>query len=337
MRVYKFENNKGNINALILVEPADMQQNPAEISDDDLQLVISGAIMSLAESKGMKFMFPKILSYDEQDDGAIMINFEAAAAPQVSLGRYKGIKVPAHYKGEDFNEKAVQLAAENIDAEVPAIIVEHELESLKKEKKSEVLDDLRLNIITDIHKILEQAIHEVTPDYKKDQVWLQAIETSDAYYGNGGRPSMSIDTMVSAVADVLSQYGPITDDLCATIANIIDKRMKERDKLTAESLADQVFETYLKIKGFDEAQWEEQNHQAALERTRKNLLLDAIAEAEKLEVGDSEVLAEVDAIAREYEITADQVRQIVSEEAIRYQLRQDKAEKIIIDNAEVLA
>lgn len=333
MRVYDFKNDHGNIHALILVESADMQQDPAKISDDDLQLVISGAIMSLAETKGLKLMFTKILSYDEQDDGAIMLSFEAAAAPEVKLGQYKGIKVPSGYQGEAFAEKAVQLAAENIDAEVPSLIVDHELELVKKEKKSEVLDDLRLNLITDIHEILEQAVHEVTPDYRKDEIWAQAIETTDTYYGGSGRPDMSMDNMVSSIANVLSFYGPITDDLCATIAKIINKRMEERDKLTAESLADQVFETYLHIKGFDEEQWELQHHQTALERTRQNLLLEAVAEAEGLEVTDEAVASEITSIAQEFEITPDEVRQIVSEEAIRYQLRRDSAEQLIVSHA----
>lgn len=333
MRVYEFNNDHGNIRALVLVEAADMRQNPAEISDDDLQLVISGAIMSLAESKGLKLMFTKILSYDEQEDGAIMLSFEAAAAPEVKLGQYKGIKVPSGYTGEAFAEKALRLAAENIDAEVPSLIVDHELELVKNEKKSEVLDDLRLNLITDIHKILEQAIHEVTPDSRKDEVWAQAIETTDTYYGGSRQPDMSMDNMVSSIANVLSYYGPITDDLCATIAKIINKRMEERDKLTAESLADQVFETYLHIKGFDEQQWELQHHTTALERTRQNLLLEAVAEAEGIEISDEMVAAEINSISHEYEITPDEVLQIVSEEAIRYQLRHEYAERLIVDHA----
>ena len=332
MKVYEFRNEKGNISALILVEASEIERGEDGVTDEAFTQAITNAIMSLADSKGLKFMFTRILSYDEQDDGAVMVRFETAAAPEVKLGKYRELNVPNVEDDEAFAEKAVALAAENIDAEVPGMIVERELDALLLEKKSAVLQDVHLNLLTDIHKILEEGIREVTSDYKKEELWQQAMETVQLYFGEG-KPELSVDQMISAVANVLSLYGKITDELCARLAQIIEKRMSEREKLTGESLADQVFETYLRVSDFSMEQWFEQNRPEALSRTRQNLTLDAIADAEQLTVSDEEVQAEIKRLSDEYELTVEQVREAVGEEALRFNMRRGKAKKLIADSA----
>lgn len=317
---------------MILVEASEIERGEDGVTDEAFTQAITNAIMSLADSKGLKFMFTRILSYDEQDDGAVMVRFETAAAPEVKLGKYRELNVPNVEDDEAFAEKAVALAAENIDAEVPGMIVERELDALLLEKKSAVLQDVHLNLLTDIHKILEEGIREVTSDYKKEELWQQAMETVQLYFGEG-KPELSVDQMISAVANVLSLYGKITDELCARLAQIIEKRMSEREKLTGESLADQVFETYLRVSDFSMEQWFEQNRPEALSRTRQNLTLDAIADAEQLTVSDEEVQAELKRLSDEYELTVEQVREAVGEEALRFNMRRGKAKKLIADSA----
>lgn len=317
---------------MILVEASEIERGEDGVTDEAFTQAITNAIMSLADSKGLKFMFTRILSYDEQDDGAVMVRFETAAAPEVKLGKYRELNVPNVEDDEAFAEKAVALAAENIDAEVPGMIVERELDALLLEKKSAVLQDVHLNLLTDIHKILEEGIREVTSDYKKEELWQQAMETVQLYFGEG-KPELSVDQMISAVANVLSLYGKITDELCARLAQIIEKRMSEREKLTGESLADQVFETYLRVSDFSMEQWFEQNRPEALSRTRQNLTLDAIADAEQLTVSDEEVQAEIKRLSDEYELTVEQVREAVGEEALRFNMRRGKAKKLIADSA----
>lgn len=331
MKVYDLQNEKGNICALILVESREIEQQEGD-DNEKLTRAMTDAIMSLADSTGQKFMFTRILSYDEQEDGAVMVRFETAAAPQVKLGRYRGLEVPGGGDGEGFAEKALALAAEHIDAEVPGMIVERELDALLLEKKSAVLSDRRLNLLTDIHKILEEGIREVTPDYRKDELWQQAEETVELYFGPG-RGELSMDQMISAAVNVLSLYGKITDSLCARLAQIIESRLDEREKLTGEALADQVFEAYLHVSGFSMEQWLEQNRPEALARTRRNLTLDAVADAEDLTVSDAEVQEELERLAQEYELSPDRIRQMVGEDALRFDLRRNKAKKLIADSA----
>lgn len=332
MKVYDLQNEKGNISALILVESREIEQQENCSEDEALTRAITNAIMSLADSAGLKFMFTRILSYDEQDDGAVMVRFETAVAPEVKLGQYRGLNVPNIEDTEAFADKAVELASENIDAEVPGMIVERELDALLLEKKSAVLQDVHLNLLTDINKILEEGIREVTSDYEKEDLWKQAMETVQIYFGDG-KPDLSMDQMISSVANVLSLYGKITDNLCAKLAQIIEKRMDEREKLTGESLADQVFETYLHVSDFSMEQWLDQNRPEALSRTRRNLTLDAVADAEDLAVSDEEVQVELERLAGEYGLAVDQVKEIVGDEALRFNMRREKAKQLIVNSA----
>lgn len=331
MKVYDLQNDKGNISALILVESREIEQEDCS-EDEALTRAITNAIMSLADSTGQKFMFTRILSYDEQDDGAVMVRFETAAAPEVKLGQYRGLNVPAQTDEQAFADKALEIASEHIDAEVPAMIVERELEAILTEKKAAVLQDVHLNLLTDIHKILEEGIRELTSNYTKDDLWKQAMETVEIYFGTG-KPALSMDQMISSVANVLSLYGKVTDSLCAKLAQIIEKRMEEREKLTGESLADQVFKSYLKVSGFSMEQWLQQKRPEALERIRRNLTLDAVADAESLTVTDAELQEELEQLCREYDLTAEQFMQMVGEEALRFDLRRKKARKLIADSA----
>lgn len=331
MKVYDLQNEKGNVSALILVERGEIEGQENCTPDEALTNAITNAIMSLAHSTGQNFVFTRILSYDEQDDGAVMVRFETAVAPEVKLGQYKGVQVNGAADREDFADRALALAAENIDAEVPALIVERELDGIWMEKKSAVLGDVYLNLLTDIYKVLEQGVRELTPEYSRDELWEQAVDTTHLYFGQGQEVGM--DEMVSAAANVLSLYGKITDRLCARLVQIIEERMGEREKLTGESLADQVFETYLRLKGFSPEQWMENQRPEALERTRMNLTLDAVADAEGLSVGEGEVREELEKLAEEYGLEAEQVGQMVSEDALRFHLRREKAKKLIADHA----
>ena len=332
MKVYDLQNDKGNISALILVESREMEQQENCSEDEALTRAITNAIMSLADSTGQKFMFTRILSYDEQDDGAVMVRFETAVAPEVKLGQYRGLHVSAQNDEQAFADKALELASEGIDAEVPALVVERELDAVLAEKKSEVLQDVHLNLLTDIYKILEEGIREITSNYSREDLWTQAMETVEIYFGVG-TPQLSMDQMISSVANVLSLYGKVTDSLCAKLARIIEKRMEEREKLTGESLADQVFESYLKVSGFSMEQWLQQKRPEALERTRKNLTLDAVADAEGLTVTDEQLQEELEQLCREYGLTAEQFVQMVGEEALRFDLRRKKARQLIADSA----
>lgn len=332
MKVYDLQNDKGNISALILVEEEEIRRQACHGEEEALTRAINDAVMSLAQSTGQTFQFTRILSYDEQEDGAVMVWLETAAAPKVTLGRYRGLSIPAMEDPEAFADRAVELAAQGIDAEVPALIVERELDALLTEKRAALLQDIRLNLLTDIGAILEESIRDLGWEYRAEELWAQAAETVELYF-DGEKPGVSMDRLVSAAADVLARYGAVTQELCMKLARLVEIRMDEREKLTGEELAGQVFECYLKAGNTTMEQWREQNRPEALARTRKSLTLDAVADAEGLSVGDDEVLRELERLGQQYELTPEQVREIVGEDALRFHMRRDRARRLIADSA----
>lgn len=332
MKIYDFTNEKGNITALILIERTEIESCEAEHGEFAVEQAITNAILSIADRFELTFMFTKVLSCDVQEDGAAMVRFETAAAPEVALGQYRGLCVPSCEDPDAFADKAVALAAEQISAEVPAMIVERELDALLNEKKSSVLQNVHLNLLTDIHKILEETVRDVSCDWDKDLLWKQAVETTELYFG-AGKPELSLDHMVSAVVNVLSLYGKVDDPILVRVTNTVEHRMTEREKLTGEALAEQVFETYLRLSDFSREQWFENNRPEALARTRQNLTLDAIAQVESITVSDGEVQEQIRSFAEEFSLDEAQVREIVSEDALRYDLRRSKARKLVADSA----
>ena len=63
------------------------------------------------------------------------------------------------------------------------------------------------------------------------------------------------------------------------------------------------------------------------------LVLEAIAKAENLEISDEEIDNEMESIAKAYSMEAEQVKQLISKDAVSYDLRMRKALELIKETA----
>ena len=68
-------------------------------------------------------------------------------------------------------------------------------------------------------------------------------------------------------------------------------------------------------------------------RVKVRLVLEAVAVEEKLAIEDADVDAEVERIANMYSMPAEQVKQLISRDAIAYDLRIRKALELIEESA----
>ena len=73
--------------------------------------------------------------------------------------------------------------------------------------------------------------------------------------------------------------------------------------------------------------------QDAEKKVRVRLVLEAVAEAEQFEISDEEIDAELKAIADQYSMQIEQVRNLISHDAVSYDLRQRKALELIKETA----
>ena len=93
------------------------------------------------------------------------------------------------------------------------------------------------------------------------------------------------------------------------------------------------FSQYLTMMGMDEAGFREVLRPAADKRTRSEILLEAVAEAEGIELSEEEVEAEYKTAAENYDVSLDKIKSVIPEEIIKNDLRMKKAADLICENA----
>lgn len=93
-------------------------------------------------------------------------------------------------------------------------------------------------------------------------------------------------------------------------------------------------ELYYQITGTTEEDLHQQFEGEAELRTKTNLVLEAIGKAEDIQVSEEDLTAEIDNLASQYNMTAEQVSNFVSNDMLSADIKLKKAMNIIIDSAE---
>ena len=91
--------------------------------------------------------------------------------------------------------------------------------------------------------------------------------------------------------------------------------------------------TYLQYLGQTPEQFKEQFKEGAEKQVRVSLALEAVVEAEKIEATEEEISAEVDKLAEQYSMEADQIRAAVPADQIAHDIKIRKAVDLIVENA----
>ena len=96
-------------------------------------------------------------------------------------------------------------------------------------------------------------------------------------------------------------------------------------------------EQYAKMMGGDMNTMRNAFRPAAEKQAKINLTLNAIVEAEGLTVSDEEIAAEIENLAKQYELDVEKVKSMVPNAEIEENLKTRKAVKVIVDNAVAVA
>ena len=112
---------------------------------------------------------------------------------------------------------------------------------------------------------------------------------------------------------------------------MIERETDEMVREITQRLSAQGFtlEQFAQVTGQDEAKIRSEVRQDAEKKVRVRLVLEAVAEAEQIEISDEEIEAELKAIADQYSMQIEQVRNLISHDAVSYDLRQRKALELI--------
>ncbi|MBT2754554.1 trigger factor [Mesobacillus foraminis] len=98
-------------------------------------------------------------------------------------------------------------------------------------------------------------------------------------------------------------------------------------------------ELYFQFSGQDEAALREQMKEDAASRVRVNLTLEAIAKAENIEVSEEDVNAELENMAKSYNMTVDQIKTALggNVDGIKGDLQVKKAVEFLVENSKTVA
>lgn len=317
MNVVRSSFENGSVDAVLLLDKSDIENFSVP------QKAVEYYIMLHAKSLGIdSLLFTRVTAMDEQEDGSLELHFEAAESPKIVLGQYRGVPVDIGHC-EDFEEAAVTAAAYNAEVELPLLIVNRKLETLKLEKEAELLQSVSLNVLTDVYAILS----ELDSEQDQETRWSNAIEISESYLNMG---MQDIDYFAECIGDVC--YTAENDE----IIKAIDRRAEARNKLPPEVIGEQVFEAFLRSQESSYNQWVEENRREAERQCRVDFLLSAVVDAENIAASDAELDKAASDLAVQYQMSDKDVLAIVGEDALRHQIKMAKARHIIAESAKTL-
>ena len=96
-------------------------------------------------------------------------------------------------------------------------------------------------------------------------------------------------------------------------------------------------EQYAKMMGGDLSTMRNAFRPAAEKQAKVNLALEKIAEVEDIQVSDEDLAAEFEALAKQYSMELDKIKELVPAEEIKQSIKTRKAVKVIVDNAVAVA
>lgn len=317
MRILESKLENAVINARLLVEYDDIIMAAGQ------QAAIQQAIVDLSESLGVNDVhYASVLEITENDMGDLEVVAEAVVSPVVTLGQYKGLDVPLGHN-EDFEQAAVRAAAANITVDIPALIIDRQLDAMVREAQGQLLQSTSLHTLADIFSIISRLDRQKQGHSSDDKLWEMALKATELYVEKNAQ---DVDLMVEAIREVY----PMPDE---TIFRGIVTRAQERSKVEAEEIAGEIFEAYLHSQGQSMEQWRKEQWAAAEERCRIELMLKAIIKAEGIRANDVEVQRFAYELACGYGVDVQEFLDAVGEEGIRAQLDQQEAVKLIVDSA----
>ena len=317
MKIFDSRIEDGNVNALILV-------SHEEILDfGSPEGAIENAIQQFSKDKNTgALMYIRVLEMDYQDDGAVMFSFEAAVTPEVKLGKYKNFKLEC-LENQDLAQMAIDTAAGNLEMTVPGLIIDRKLDSMAQQKKAEILQSGSVNAAADMEYILHKLNDEEEIPKSPEELWDLAMKAAVTYNDMG----------YTGVEPFVYALGQVTEADENALVALTEERLEEKQSMNPQLLADELFEVYLKIRKQSYDDWRQENYRTAAELCRVDFLLSAVAEKEKIKVTEEEMGNALFTLSDQYQMTKEDILQLVSREALEYQIKLGKARKIITETA----
>ena len=250
------------------------------------------------------------------------VEFDGGKGDNFSLGLGSGQFIPGfedqlvgHSAGETVDVVVTfpedYQAADLAGKEAKFVTTIHEV----KEKEVPALDD---ELAKDIDEEVE-TLAELKEKYRKE-----LAEAKEAAYN---------DAVEAAAIDLAVENAEIVDLPEEMIHEEVHRAVNEfLSNMQRQGISPDM---YFQITGTTQEDLHKQYEADAAARTKTNLVVEAVAKAEGFEASAEEVEAEITSLATDYNMEADRVRQLLSEEMLKHDIAVKKAVEVITSTAKV--
>ncbi|MFS9448762.1 trigger factor [Streptococcus cristatus] len=250
------------------------------------------------------------------------VEFDGGKGDNFSLGLGSGQFIPGfedqlvgHSAGETVDVVVTfpedYQAADLAGKEAKFVTTIHEV----KEKEVPALDD---ELAKDIDEEVE-TLAELKEKYRKE-----LAEAKEAAYN---------DAVEAAAIDLAVENAEIVDLPEEMIHEEVHRAVNEfLGNMQRQGISPDM---YFQITGTTQEDLHKQYEVDAAARTKTNLVVEAVAKAEGFEASAEEVEAEITSLAKDYNMEADRVRQLLSEEMLKHDIAVKKAVEVITSTAKV--
>ena len=275
---------------------------------------------------------PEIVDVYWPEEGGAAFTVRVSVYPTVQLGQYKGLAVQAQSSEELFVAAVLNEAVRRMKTDLPEGMIIQKLDAMISQEKLRVNQDEIYNVLADFIETLTKAYRVVGVTRPMAQVRHEALDIMlQTLSGDQGEPSK--EHFCHLLTEAVRRYRDLPPAFSETLDRIIHEREHDKIKMRPEERIDEVFAAYLGSLNITEEGWRAQHRAMAAGLVMQDLLLDAVAEAEKIEVSEEEMEAAYLRTAEQYGMDITQLRTMVKTGAVEWQLRRDKARQIILESA----
>ncbi|MDD7284366.1 MAG: trigger factor [Candidatus Fimisoma sp.] len=187
-----------------------------------------------------------------------------------------------------------------------------------------------------VHEIKEEQLPELDDEFAKDVSEYDTLEELKAAtrerlekYAKAGAETQMQDAALGKVVEANEIEVPsiMVEDEMDRMTQELDQQLRYQGLSVGQ---------YLEFVGKDLAGFREELKPDALRQVKTRMILNGIAEAEKIEVSDDEVEEELKVMAVQYDTSADKIKEMIGAENLTYlqkDLKVKKAIQFIYDNA----
>ncbi|WP_061583324.1 trigger factor [Streptococcus gordonii] len=294
-----------------------------EVTDEDVDARIERERNNLAEL---------VLKEDPAAEGDTVVidfvgsvdgvEFDGGKGDNFSLGLGSGQFIPG------FEDQLVgHKAGETVDVVV----------TFPEDYQAADLAGKEAKFVTTIHEVKEKEVPALDDELAKDID--EEVETLDELKEKyrkelaEGKEAAYKDAVESAAIDLAVENAEIVDLPEEMVHEEVHRSVNEfLGNMQRQGISPDM---YFQITGTTQEDLHKQHEADAEARTKTNLVIEAIAKAEGFEASAEEIEAEISSLANDYNMEADRVRQLLSEDMLKHDITIKKAVEVITSTAKV--